>query len=375
MNKQTTKNFNGFILAIITPVLTTRFLPALRLLFNAKPNTGLAILVMNIPRIELARLPTPLQPLDRLSEETGGPRIWIKRDDLTDTIASGNKLRKLEFTVARALSEGADLLITCGGIQSNHCRSTAMVAAKLGLKCHLILRGSPPAEADGNLLLDRILGAGISYVSSESYQDMDKCINDVASQYPELSAYFIPVGASDETGLWGYIECCAELKEDFARNNIEPQYIVSATGSGGTQGGLIIGSALYDLPSETIAFNVCDNEDYFRDKITTDFRLWEERYHTPVKTSNLSINVIDGYVGPGYAKATQPVFDTINRVAQLEGIVLDPVYTGKAFEAMLQEIHKGRFSGATDMVFIHTGGVYGNFPQRDQFGFQPDGNL
>ena len=330
---------------------------------------------MNVPRIELARLPTPLQPLDRLSEEIGGPRIWIKRDDLTDTIASGNKLRKLEFTVARALSEGADLLITCGGIQSNHCRSTAMVAAKLGLKCHLILRGSAPAEADGNLLLDCILGAGISYVSSESYQDMDKCINDVANKYPELSAYFIPVGASDETGLWGYIECCAELKEDFARNGIEPQYIVSATGSGGTQGGLIIGSALYDLPSEVVAFNVCDDEDYFRDKITTDFRLWEERYNTPVETSNLSINVIDGYVGPGYARATKPVFDTISRVAQLEGIILDPVYTGKAFEAMLQEIDKGRFSGATDMVFIHTGGVYGNFPQRDQFGFQPDSNL
>ena len=330
---------------------------------------------MNVHRIEIARLPTPLEALDRLSEELRGPRIWIKRDDLTDTIASGNKLRKLEFTLARALSEGADLLITCGGLQSNHCRSTAMAAAKLGLKCHLILRGSPPVEADGNLLLDRILGAGISYVSSETYQNIDKCIADVERQYPGLNPYFIPVGASDETGLWGYIECCAELKTDFVNNDIEPQYIVCATGSGGTQGGLIIGSALYGLPSEIIAFNVCDDEAYFRNKITTDFRLWEERYDTPIGTGDLSINVIEGYVGPGYARATKPVFDTISRVAKLEGIILDPVYTGKAFDAMLQEIKKGYFVDATDVVFIHTGGVYGNFPQRAQFDFQPDRNL
>ena len=331
--------------------------------------------VMNIQRIELARLPTPLEALDRLSEELGGPRIWIKRDDLTDTIASGNKLRKLEFTLARALSQGTNLLITCGGIQSNHCRSTAMVAAKLGLKCHLILRGSPPMEIDGNLLLNRILGAGISYVSSETYKNIAKCIADVARQYPGLNPYFIPVGASDETGLWGYIECCAELKKDFVNNGIEPQYIVSATGSGGTQGGLIIGSALYGLPCEIIGFNVCDDEAYFQNKIRTDFCLWEERYDTPLETGDLSINVIGGYVGPGYARATKHVFDTISRVAMLEGIILDPVYTGKAFDAMLQEIKKGRFSDATDLVFIHTGGVYGNFPQRDQFSFQPDRNL
>ena len=324
---------------------------------------------MNIPRIELARLPTPLEPLDRLSAHIGGPRIWIKRDDLTDTAASGNKLRKLEFSVARALAEKADLLITVGGVQSNHCRSTAIVASRLGLKCHLILRGSSPEEVDGNLLLDHLVGAGVSFVSNETYQDMDARVAEVKQQYPELSAYFIPVGASDETGLWGYIECCAELRNDFAEHNISPGYIVSATGSGGTQGGLVIGAKRYDLGADIVAFNVCDDEDYFINKIREDFELWEKRYNTGLDTTELPINIIDGYVGPGYAKATPAIFDTIKQVATMEGIILDPVYTGKAFDGMLQEINKGRFANTDDIVFLHTGGIFGNFPQRNEFGF------
>lgn len=324
---------------------------------------------MDIPRIELARLPTPLEPLDSLSAHIGGPRIWIKRDDLTDTTASGNKLRKLEFTVARALAEQADLLITVGGVQSNHCRSTAIVASKLGLKCHLILRGSAPEEVDGNLLLDHLVGAAVSFVSNEKYQDMDACVAEVKQQYPELSAYFIPVGASDETGLWGYIECCTELSNDFLEHNISPGYIVSATGSGGTQGGLIIGAEHYNLGANIVAFNVCDDENYFLNKIREDFELWEKRYKTGLDTTKLPINVIDGYVGPGYAKATAEVFDTIKQMATMEGIILDPVYTGKAFHAMLQEINKGRFADTDDIVFLHTGGIFGNFPQRNEFGF------
>lgn len=330
---------------------------------------------MDIPRIELARLPTPLEPLDRLSADIGGPRIWIKRDDLTDTAASGNKLRKLEFTVAQALVEQADLLITCGGVQSNHCRSTAIVASRLGLKCHLILRGSEPDEVDGNLLLDHLVGAGVSFVSNETYQNMDACIAEVKRQYPGSSAYFIPVGASDETGLWGYIECCAELRKDFAEHDISPGYIISATGSGGTQGGLIIGAKLHNLSAHIVAFNVCDDEAYFQNKISEDFGLWENRYQAGLDTKELSINVIDGYVGPGYAKATPAIFDTIKQVARMEGIILDPVYTGKAFHAMLQEVSKGRFADANDIVFIHTGGIFGNFPQRDGFGFSKEGNL
>ena len=324
-------------------------------------------MIHNIPRLELAHLPTPLQPLDRISEVAGGPRIWIKRDDLTDTVASGNKLRKLEFCAALAISEGADLLITGGGIHSNHCRATAYVASRLGLSCHLILRGSPPKVADGNLLLDYILGAKVSYVHKTAFADLEQIIDKVEQEYPHHTPHFIPIGASNATGLWGYIECCSELKEDFTRAKIKPEYIVSATGSGGTLGGLIIGNKLYGLASEPIAFNVCDDEDYFLDKISRDFIDWEKRYPNILETNNLQINIIDGYVGPGYGRAEKSIFETIKKVAQLEGVLLDPVYTGKAFHGMLQEIAFGRFRDLDNIVFIHTGGIYGNFPHKDEF--------
>lgn len=322
--------------------------------------------MIKAPRIELARLPTPLAPLDRLSAEIGGPRIWLKRDDLTDTTASGNKLRKLEFSVAQALEENASVLITCGGIQSNHCRATAVIAAKLGLKCQLLLRGKPAdAPADGNLLLDQLLGAEITYLSQQEWLDLDGAFAAAESGWREAgeNPFSIPTGASDEIGLWGYIHACGELKSDFEQASINPGHIVSATGSGGTLGGLIIGKALSNLDAEMIAVNVCDDEAYFINKISGDIRKWESRYDHHLEAAP-DINIIDGYVGPGYARADKHVFDTIRRVARLEGVIFDPVYTGKAFNAMLTEIDRGRFTGASDIVFLHTGGLFGLFPQR-----------
>jgi len=319
------------------------------------------------PRLSLAQLPTPLQPLDRLSEEVG-TRIWIKRDDLTDAVASGNKIRKLEYTIGQALAEDADVLVTWGGVQSNHCRATAALAARLGLKSHLVLRGKQPGEFDGNLLIDRLVGANITFAALPDYQQMDDTYHQLQSSYARdgLKTYRIPVGASDEIGLWGYISCAEELKEDFMMARIAPEAIVSATGSGGTLAGLIIGNALHELGSEVFAFNVCDDEDYFQKKISEDFKRWRQRYDTELDPSTLEINVIDGYVGPGYGKATPEVFMTIHKLAQLEGIVLDPVYTGKAFHAMLQQIDSGRFESMNDIVFIHTGGMLGLFPQKEK---------
>ncbi|MBT6892249.1 MAG: pyridoxal-phosphate dependent enzyme, partial [Gammaproteobacteria bacterium] len=164
---------------------------------------------MNTPaRISLARLPTPLEPLTRLSAAYG-TRIWIKRDDLTDTIASGNKIRKLEYSIGQALAEEADVLVTWGGIQSNHCRATAALAARLGLKSHLVLRGSEPKEKDGNLLIDSLVGAAITFAPPERYMQMDHTYESLQAEYASqgLKTYRIPVGASDEVGLWGYINC------------------------------------------------------------------------------------------------------------------------------------------------------------------------
>ena len=323
---------------------------------------------MNTPaRISLARLPTPLEPLTRLSA-AHGTRIWIKRDDLTDTVASGNKIRKLEYSIGQALAEEADVLVTWGGVQSNHCRATAALAARLGLKSHLVLRGSEPKERDGNLLIDSLVGAEITFAPPERYQAMDHTYKDLQAEYASrgLKTYRIPVGASDEVGLWGYINCANELKQDFESAGISPDAIVSATGSGGTLAGLIIGNALHGLNTRVVAFNVCDDEAYFKRKISKDFILWRDRYGSDLDINQLPINVIDGYVGPGYGRATPEVFETIREVARLEGIVLDPVYTGKAFNALLQEIRSGKFEGLSDIVFIHTGGMLGLFPQKQK---------
>ncbi len=221
---------------------------------------------MNTPaRISLARLPTPLEPLTRLSAAYG-TRIWIKRDDLTDTVASGNKIRKLEYSIGQALAEEADVLVTWGGVQSNHCRATAALAARLGLKSHLVLRGSEPNERDGNLLIGSLVGAEITFAPPERYQAMDDTYMDLQAEYASqgLKTYRIPVGASDEVGLWGYINCANELKRDFESAGISPDAIVSATGSGGTLAGLIIGNALHELNTRVVAFNVCDDEAYFK---------------------------------------------------------------------------------------------------------------
>ena len=323
--------------------------------------------MITAPRESFARLPTPLQHMARLSEEIG-TNIWLKRDDLTDMLASGNKIRKLEYSVGQALAEQADVLVTWGGVQSNHCRATAAIAARLGLKSHLMLRGTEPELADGNLLLDQLLGAECSFLSTEDYRDMQEAYSKVKSLYSAKGrkTYAIPVGASDEVGLWGYINCAAELKEDFKRAGIEPGAVVATVGSGGTLGGLILGSTLYDLNTDIIGFNVCDNEVYFVEKIKSDFALWQKRYKSNLNLKDIPITVIDGYTGPGYGKATPEVFLTIKKIAKQEGIVFDPVYTGKAFNAMLQEITNGRLFGLDDIVFIHTGGLYGLFPQKEE---------
>lgn len=315
-------------------------------------------------------------PIDRISEKLGGPRIWVKRDDMTGSAVSGNKIRKLEFSLAKALDEGCDTIITCGGVQSNHCRTTAILCAQLGLKCHLILRGPKDSDIDGNLLLDRLTGAEISFYSNREYQHRGGEIIDHWLQHYQnrgSKAFAIPVGASDGTGLWGYIAACEELKSDFSRLNIQPGHIISATGSGGTQGGLTVGSELFELGARVWGMAVCDDEDYFLTKVRKDIAQWHTEYASIINPeldlSRLSIHVIDNYIGPGYAQATPEIFATINLAARLEGLILDPVYTGKGFHGMLDQIRQGRFDDTNDIVFVHTGGIFGLFPQRQQLCF------
>lgn len=320
-------------------------------------------------RIALALTPTPLQLLRRISNDCGA-RIWIKRDDLSGATLSGNKVRKLEFSLAQALAEGCDAIITCGGLQSNHCRATALACAQLGLHCTLLLRGETAPPFDGNLLLDHLAGADVRTFPVAIYQQrMPALLDDVAAQLRAAGRkpFVIPTGASDGIGLWGYVAAAGELHDDFAAHAIRPQHIVCATGSGGTQGGLTAGAALYGLGAKVWGVAVCDGESYFRNKVRADLRDWKSRYGNALDVEALSIDVIDGYVGPGYAEADPDVFDTIKYVARSEGVVLDPVYTGKAFHALLRELRGGCLQGADDIVFVHTGGVFGVFPQRARF--------
>lgn len=325
-------------------------------------------------RLQLANLPTPLTKLEKFKVEGSDVQLWVKRDELTGTEVSGNKIRKLEFTIAYALDEGCDTLITCGGIQSNHCRATAILGARLGLKVHLILRGEKPEHPEGNLLMDLLAGADISYLPPGKWRTHVDLARELQAQYLQsgAKAHFIPTGASDEIGLWGYIAASEELQEDFVALGMEPDYIVMATGSGGTQGGLLVGSKLFDLPGKVVAFNVCDDAKYFEDKIIEDVTLWKQRYKMEFDEGDLDIHTIEGYVGPGYGIADQEVFNTIAELAQSEGLFMDPVYTGKAFHGMVTEIQKGekgQFSGASDIVFVHTGGLFGVFPQQENFRF------
>ena len=316
------------------------------------------------PRLNLAQLPTPIQPLDRLTKKIkSGSRIWIKRDDLTGCATSGNKIRKLEFTLAEAQQQGASVIITCGGVQSNHARATAILGAQLGMKVHLLLRGEKTElTRNGNHFLDLLSGAEISCYPSEIYvPQLQKLVNELCEYYRKqgLKPYFITTGASDGTGVWGYVRACEEIKQQCSELNIHFDHIVCATGSGGTLAGLTAGEKIHQLDSTVTGFNVCDTAEYFIKKARADLKEWKQKYHIMLDVDALAMCVIDGYVGPGYAKAEKPVYETIKEMAALEGIILDPIYTGKAFFGMLSELKNGRFNDADNILFIHTGGLFG----------------
>lgn len=329
-------------------------------------------MTISIPaKVPLAALPTPLVPLDRLSASLGGPRIWLKRDDLTHTSMSGNKLRKLEFIVAEALSQSCTVLITCGGVQSNHCRATALACAQQGLGCHLILRGEKPKELDGNVLLAKLAGAIITFVPADQYtSQLSTILSQTQDDYQVKgqNAFVIPTGASDELGLWGYYSAVPELIEDFQRLDLNVDMVCCATGSGGTHAGLALGfhhSGHTDMIVRGYA--VCDNRHYFEKKAAEDIQRWYQRYLPGQPMSMPTLDVNDQYIGGGYGVAGPEVFAVISLLAAKEGVILDPVYTAKAFLGLVSQIRNGELAQVKNVVFVHTGGVFGLFPFRRSF--------
>ncbi|MBN1155914.1 D-cysteine desulfhydrase family protein [candidate division KSB1 bacterium] len=318
-------------------------------------------------RIKLANLPTPIVKL-RLGEHM--PKIYLKRDDMTGVALSGNKIRKLEFVVVDAINQGADTLITCGGIQSNHARATAVAAAMLGMKSFLVLRGEKPDLPDGNLLIDHIFGSEFRFITPDDYRNrvmeiMEEIAADLVKQ--GRKPYIIPEGASDELGAVGYIHAVKEIKEQTDALNIKFDALVCATGSGGTQAGLIMGSKIHQLDSDIIGFNVCDDESYFKSKIKHIIKRAEQRFDCNFQLKNEDIKIIDGYVGLGYALNKPDEIEFIKHFARLHGIFLDPVYTGKAMFGLYDQIQKNKLQDYQQILFLHTGGFYGLFPKRDLF--------
>lgn len=330
---------------------------------------------LNYPaHLEIARKGTPLQKMERLSEELR-VEIFFKRDDLTGCELSGNKIRKLEFLLADARAKGADTVITCGGAQSNHCRATALAAVRAGFSCTLLLRTEDPANpppSHGNILLNRLAGAELVWITPAEYKERHNRFELELERLHGLGkvAYIIPEGGSNQLGSWGYVKGMEEIADDLialGAGDLGETTVLSATGSGGTTAGLLLGARLLGLDLRVTGINVCDDEDYFVSEIGRICHRFIKDYAVDIAINNTDIDIVDGYVGGGYALSRQEELKAIYDLAQLEGVVLDPVYTGKAFYGMVSEIRKNRSAFGKRIVFVHTGGLFGLFPVADKF--------
>ncbi len=318
-------------------------------------------------RVQLAHLPTPIEKLPNLSKELG-VELYIKRDDQTGSELSGNKIRKLEFVFAAARAEGCDTVITCGGIQSNHCRATAVAARKLGMRSYLILRGEPEGAPDGNLLIDHLVGAEIRFITPEMYKQREQVFAEVVEQLRARGQkpFVIPEGASDGIGLWGYISAMEEIKTQMESQDLRFDAIAAAVGSGGTYGGMLLGKKLHHMDAKVYGINICDTAEYFHERVIGQVDEFRTRTGLGVFLDRSDFHIIDGYVGEGYARNSAEDIEFIRHVAAEEGVIVDPVYTAKAFRGLVTEIKKGTIPEKR-ILFIHTGGVYGLFPKRELF--------
>ena len=329
------------------------------------------MLLSRHPRVALAHLPTPLEFLPHLTRHLGGPNIYVKRDDCTGLGTGGNKTRKLEFLMADALQQGATTVITQGAVQSNHARQTAAAAAKLGLDCELVFENridgaTEPYLQSGNVLLDRIFGARVREVAKGS--DMTAELDAVADELRKSgkTPYVIPGGGSNPTGALGYVDCAFELVTQANRQGIVIDHVVHATGSAGTQAGLAVGLKAIHAGIPLLGIGVGADRQAQEQKVfelatkTAKFTGAED----VVKRDDIVCNC--DYIGPGYGVPTEGMNAAVLLAARLEGLLFDPVYTGKALAGLIDLVRKGWFEGAENIVFIHTGGAAGLFAYVDQ---------
>ncbi|MCX7682288.1 MAG: D-cysteine desulfhydrase family protein [Anaerolineae bacterium] len=320
------------------------------------------MLTRALPRVSIAHLPTPLEILPRLTVRLGGPELWIKRDDQTGLATGGNKARKLEFLVADALAQegGCDTLITCGAAQSNHARQTAAAAAKLGLDCWLVLRGSPPSQWSGNLLLDHLLGAHLVWAGDTPPGDR---MIAVATQLEGEGRrpYTIPYGGSSPLGAAGYVAALEELLTQCAAYHVQFDYIVLASSSGGTQAGLVVAARALGYSGRIIGVSVDLRSDALRRVLSALATATAGLLGLGMEFAPQDFIVNDDYLGSGYGVVGELERAAIHTLARTEGILLDPVYTGRAFGGLLDMIRRGTFNRGERILFWHTGGTAGLF--------------
>ncbi|CAG0995296.1 L-cysteate sulfo-lyase [Anaerolineae bacterium] len=316
----------------------------------------------SLARYPLATLPTPLDELPCLSRELG-IRVLMKRDDLTGFALGGNKARKLEFLVADALAQGTDMLVTGGGPQSNHARMTAAAARKVGMDCQIVFFGTPPSQVNGNLLLDELLGAQMMYANTEDKSETDRVLVRVTDELRAQGRkpYLIPVGGSTPLGCASYMLATSELLEQLRAIQVAPDYIFITTGSCGTHAGILAGMKYYNATIPVYGITVSRVKSECLQRIPALIEKTAQLLNHQLPTTHHDLLVNDNYIGPGYALGTTEGRDAILKTARLEGIFLDPVYTGKTMAGLIDLVRRGDIVRGATVIFWHTGGAPGIF--------------
>ena len=305
-----------------------------------------------VPRLSFAHLPTPVEELPRLSEYLGGPRLLVKRDDQTGLAFGGNKTRKLEFLVAEAQEQGAKMLISAGAIQSNHCRQTAAAAARYGFECTLVLTGDLPSQPSANLLLDELFGVEIVNVADRA--DRDRILQETFEKADQAGKkpYLVPYGGSSPTGAVGY----AFAVEELVKQNVHADWIVFGTSSGGTHAGLTLGKRLFDYPGKIYGISIDEDENWLKTHVSALASDASELLGERIQFTPDDVMATDAYCKAGYGVLTDTEREAVKLFAKYEGLLLDPVYTGRAAAGLIDLIRKGFFKKEESVLFWHTGG-------------------
>jgi L-cysteate sulfo-lyase len=324
------------------------------------------------PRLKLSHLPTPLEAMDRLSKHLGGPRLWVKRDDCTGLSTGGNKTRKLEFLMADAIERKADCVITQGATQSNHARQTAAASAKLGLDCYILLEDrtgytNPDYTGNGNVLLDRLHGALVDHRpgGADMAAEMEALADELKGKGKR--PYIVPGGGSNEIGAFGYVNCALELAQQADALELKIDALVHATGSSGTQAGLVTGLAAINSQIDLLGIGVRAPREK-QEQMVFDLAGRTMDYlgvGSDIRREDVKANC--DYVGPGYGLPTDEMREALRLLASLEGLLFDPVYSGKGLAGLIDLVKKGHFKNAENVVFLHTGGSAALFGYPDLF--------